>query len=284
MHKDNWDDLRYVLAVAEAGSVSGAARVLGVNHATVLRRVAAFEERAGSPVFERTATGYVVAPDKLRVIEAAREVETSVLAVARLVQGRAAPFRGAVRITSTDTFCHDILPRIIQDLTRRAPDLQISLFCNNSHLDFARLSADITVRPAITLPDDLFGEQAGVLGFGVYALDDGVQDWLALRGQLARSRPADWMEKSVPHDRIRSGADSFLVLRSLAVLGLGRAILPCVLGDAEPRLMRLRDAMPAMTVPIWVASHLDLADSPRIRASRNALVQALTARAAALSG
>mgnify|MGYP000580855527 CR=1 FL=1 len=73
MHNDNWDDLRFVLAVAEAGTVSGAARVLGVNHATVLRRIAAFEERHGAPVFQRTQQGYVIRPDMLQVIEAAQE-------------------------------------------------------------------------------------------------------------------------------------------------------------------------------------------------------------------
>ena len=93
MHSANWDNLRFVLSVAEHGSVSGAAKALGINHATVLRRVAAFEEAHGGPVFEKTATGYRVLPDRARVIEAAREVANAVLSVERLMHGARAPVR-----------------------------------------------------------------------------------------------------------------------------------------------------------------------------------------------
>ncbi|WP_417248931.1 LysR family transcriptional regulator [Celeribacter sp.] len=86
MHKANWDDYRYVLAVARAGSVSGAARELGVNHATVLRRVAGIEARLGVELFEKSVRGYEIAPEKLRLIEAAREVEAAVGAVERLAR------------------------------------------------------------------------------------------------------------------------------------------------------------------------------------------------------
>ena len=77
--RDNWDDLRYVLAVAEEGSVSGAARRLGVNHATVLRRIAAFEEAADLSLFEKGPQGYDVPPDLDRIIAATREVDEAVV-------------------------------------------------------------------------------------------------------------------------------------------------------------------------------------------------------------
>ena len=72
MHSANWDNLRFVLSVAEHGSVSGAAKALGINHATVLRRVAAFEEAHGGPVFEKTATGYRVLPDHTRLLQGSK--------------------------------------------------------------------------------------------------------------------------------------------------------------------------------------------------------------------
>ncbi|MBS0563422.1 MAG: LysR family transcriptional regulator, partial [Proteobacteria bacterium] len=71
----NWDDLRFVLAVIQEGSVSAAARVIGVNHATVLRRVAAFEAAHGLALFDKTARGYRIPPDRAQVIEAARDVD-----------------------------------------------------------------------------------------------------------------------------------------------------------------------------------------------------------------
>ena len=98
MHShENWDDLRFILAVAETGSVSAAARKLGVNHATVLRRVSAYEERQGIDIFDKTSRGYRVIEDRLRVITAAREVENAIQAVDRAVQGTQAPLQGKVK-------------------------------------------------------------------------------------------------------------------------------------------------------------------------------------------
>jgi DNA-binding transcriptional LysR family regulator len=285
MHKGNWDDLRFVLAVAEGGSVSAAARALGVNHATVLRRVAAFEDMQGVPIFDRTASGYVVLPDRLRVIEAAREAAQAIDTVARMMRGAGLILSGAIRITSTDTFCTAVLPGVLADLRADAADLSIELLSANSHVDLGRLSADITIRPTLRLPEDLRGEMAGELGFAVYAVaGPGPNTWLALRGALARARVAHWLEDSVPASEIVHGSDSFLVLREMAAAGLGRAILPCCLGDPDPRLVRIDGVMPLTAIPIWVASHVELADTPRLRAIRARLAKALLARKAVLSG
>lgn len=284
MHKDNWDDLRFVLSVAETGSVSAAARDLGVNHATVLRRVAAFEERQGAPIFERTAQGYQVPPSRLRVIEAAREVAMAIGAVDRMLKGAEAQLSGVVRVTSTDTFCVTVLPEILSEIMHRSPGLRIELGCANAHVDLARLHADISIRPAVKLPDDLVGEQAGVLGFAVYGRRGGIEAWLGLRGTLARSVAADWMTENVAPGRIASGADSFVVLAEMAAAGLGQAVLPCWIGDAHDGLERKGDGQPVRRVPIWVAGHADLTDAPRLRMVRRLLADALLARADRLSG
>ncbi|MDJ0628241.1 MAG: LysR family transcriptional regulator [Rhodobacter sp.] len=284
MHKGNWDDLRFVLAVAENGSVSAAARSLGVNHATVLRRIAAFEARHGSPVFERTARGYVIPPDRLRLIEAAREVENAILAVDRMLEGAHPPLRGVVRITSTDTLCHTVLPPILADLAGEAAGLRLELICANAHLDLARMHADIAVRPAQTLPDDLDGIAVGHLGFAVYATRPDPGRWLGLSGPLTRSRPAEWLAGAVPSATLAGSADSFVTLREMAAAGLGRAILPCLLGDADVRLWRQGAPVPEAEVPIWVAAHADLADAPRIRVVRDRLAAALRDKEATLLG
>jgi DNA-binding transcriptional LysR family regulator len=285
MHKGSWDNLRYVLAVAESGSVNAAAKSLGVNHATVLRRIAAFEGAQGVPIFDRNAQGYVVLPDRLRVIEAARDAAVAMDNVARLMKSAEVQYGGTIRITSTDTFCTTVLPSVISDLSQRAEGLSVELICSNDHLDLSRLGADITIRPAMTLPDDLNGEKAGVLGFGVYAAPGSASTtWLGLRGPLARANVARWLDSEIPADMIHGGADSFVVLKELAAAGEGRAIIPCCLGDPDPRLRRIADAMPAASVPIWVATHADLAATPRLRSIRGMLVTALRAEAPLLSG
>ena len=123
MHKLNWDDLRFVLAVADTGSVNAAAKVLGVNHATVLRRIASFEESCGGPVFERDRSGYRLRPNRAPVIEAARLAAQHVKSAEALMQGRQNVVGKTLRITSTDSFCQTVLAWIYPALARRvAPD------------------------------------------------------------------------------------------------------------------------------------------------------------------
>lgn len=285
MHRDNWDDLRFVLAVADSGSVSAAARRLGVNHATVLRRVAGFESRLNTALFERNAKGYRVPPDRVQVVTALREVQDAILAVERVLKGATEPLRGELNVTSTDTFCQRILPEIIAGFSDQAPDLRINLVCTNAHVDFDRLSADITVRPASQLADGLFGESACKLGFGVYMRKGSkTPRWLELKGPLAGSTPAKWMRETVSADQIFQGGDSFLVLQEMAAFGAGKTILPHIIGREDPRLIELSEVMPKMDVDIWVASHADMANSPRIRAGQAMLLAGLKQQADRLTG
>ncbi|WP_172295275.1 LysR family transcriptional regulator [Pseudoruegeria sp. HB172150] len=284
MHKGNWDDLRFVLAVAENGSVAAAARSLGVNHATVLRRIAAFEERHGGEVFLRTPQGYAVPQDRQRLFEAAREVEAAILAVERVIEGGHAPLTGTVRVTSTDTLCSTLLPPALAEVGRDATGLKLELICSNAHLDLARLQSDIAVRPAAALPDDLTGIPAADLGFAPYAAPGAPDRWLVPGGALSRSVPAKWLAERHMPGGIAGSSDSFVTLREMAAAGMGRTILPAILGDADPRLDRLEGVMPAMSVPLWVASHADLAAAPRIAVVRDRLAEALATRAKLLLG
>jgi DNA-binding transcriptional LysR family regulator len=278
MTRDNWDDLRFVLAVAEEGSVSGAARRLGVNHATVLRRVAAYEEAAGVALFDKTPRGYEVADVQRPVIEAAREVDRAVQAVGRMLQGARAPLTGEVRITSTDSFCQYVLPPMISELRLKAPELKIELLCSNAHLDLGRTHADITVRPAERLPEDLTGEAPVRLSFDLFrARNHACDTWLGLTGALSRSVVGRWLDANVVASDIAAKADSFLVLREMAATGEGMAILPSYIGTEDERLELVPGRVPSFSVDVWVASHIDLAEVPRIAEVRRALVKMLAA-------
>jgi DNA-binding transcriptional LysR family regulator len=283
--RENWDDLRFVLAVAEEGSVSAAARRLGVNHATVLRRIAAFEVASGLTLFEKGPQGYAVPTDQRRIIEATREVELAVQAVRRLLQGFRAPLTGEVRVTSTDTFCLFVMPEVLMRLRAAAPDLKVEVLSSNAHLDLARTHAEIAVRPAVQLPDDLVGEAPAKLGFAAFrAVGYRGDDWLGISGPLARSIPGRWIDGHVDPARIIAAADSFPVLREMAAQGLGQTILPSIIAVGDPRLERLPDLFAPLSVDIWVASHADLAAVPRIAEVRRALCDALLAMAPRLLG
>ncbi|HKK97186.1 MAG TPA: LysR family transcriptional regulator [Marivita sp.] len=265
MHKLNWDDLRFVLAVAETGSVNAAARALGVNHATVLRRIAAFEEACGGPVFERAKSGYRLRPDRAQVIEAARHAAQHVAAAETLMRGGAAEEGTTFRITSTDSLCQTIIPKMLPALSRRiAPD-RVAILSSNSHMDMARLGADLTIRPAASLPDDLSGRQVGTMRFAVYSQASSGGPWLGLGGPLANSAPARWMADEVPPSDVVSFADSSMALALMAHEGAGQVILPCLIGDAMDGLVRIQTKMPDFTVPVWVACHRDLSSSDTFR-------------------
>lgn len=283
MHKSDWDDLRFVLAVAEEGSLNAAARRLGVNHATVLRRVAAFEDLHGAPIFDRSARGYAIRSDKLRLVGAVQEAAAAMRRVEAMGGATEAVGLTPIRITSTDSLCIYLLPSILPQL--EAQGFSVDLSANNDRVDLGRLQAEVTVRPTPELPDTLTGTSPARLGFGAFVARKGeAQGWLGLAGPLGRSRPAIWMEQTGLTDRLVGAADSFITLREMVAHGQGQAILPIFLGADDRRLERLQIDMPEFSVPIWVASHNEHADLPRLVRIRNILTEALAERAQWLAG
>ena len=280
MRRENWDDLRFVAAVAEAGTLSGAARRLGVTHGTVLRRIAAYEEAMGHPIFDKSATGYALLPEYREVLSAVHEVEAAVLGVGRMLGRGAAGIRGQMRITSTDTLCHALLPRVVGRLAAAHPELQVTLVSANTHLDFGRAAVDVTLRPADTAPEGLWSERVGALGFVALRARDAAEGtpWLRLEGPLARARPARWLAETQADAPRGPGADSFLILREMVRAGLGQSFLPDVLRAGDD-LVPVPGA-PALSVPLWLACQPDLAESPRVRAVLRVMAEALRAEPA----
>lgn len=271
MHNENWDDLRYVLAVAETGSVLQAAKRLGVNHATVLRRVVAFEERYETTLFERTSQGYQLLADRAHIIRAAHTAEVAMQEVHRLANGGRLTLHGTVRVSSTDTLCSAILPRFVTALQAEEQNLAITLLSSNTHLDFSREQGSIAVRPSMQLPQDMVGEVASELEFAAYATDAEQRNWLGLSGPLTRSVAGKWMDQNVHADQLTIAADSFLTLQTMAALGHGIAILPCFVGDCDARLVRLTQIMPVLSVPLWVAHHADAIETQQMSAVKRCL-------------
>ncbi len=292
MHKTNWDDYRYLIAVMEEGSLNAAAKRLGVNHATVLRRVTAFEARHDVQLFERQKTGYRIKSARANFVAALTEVRNAVEAAHRAVKGQDQTMNGLVKITSTDSLCESILPGIIAGLQTEYPDLQLELLVTNLRLNLARLDAEISVRPALALPDDLVGTEACKLMFQVYCsptyLDNNTvpqeQKWLSASAASGRSPPSLWIEKNIASQNIVFRADSFLSLRSMAKTGLGLTFLPCCLVRQSDNLVTPELLDFKLETRLWVANHRDLDDLPRICACKEYLVARLAAAAEILEG
>ncbi len=274
-HRLKWDDLQFVLSVAENGSLSAAARELGVNHATVLRRVASFEQAYGITLFERRASGYALNPQSQHVISTLRSIHQSVASLERSFTGLGSPFQGNIRVTSTNTICHEFLTPHIHILSQLYPDLEIELLSTNYRLDLADLEADITIRPTLDLPDDLSGEIIGKMSLRIYATSDYWREnksadhrdhnWLGGTKSLLRS-PVSFWQVDILKDRVAHRADSFITLRQMAELGMGPTVLPCFIARNSKDLVCSPLFDFEATTDIWVAAHKDMAATPRIHA------------------
>ena len=275
MQQITWDDLRIVLAVADAGSVNAAATNLGVNHATILRRVSRFEAAHGIAIFIRSARGYSVAPGSRAILDAIRDVERSIEAVDRTLAGSGTPLSGTIQITSTDTLCQSILPPLIRTAGKQHPDLTIQMITTNARLNLAKLDAEITVRPARELPDNLTGRIVNKMNFKVYGSLDYLREnnsselhkhrWLGVTELLKRSPVGQWQQR-LHEENIVFRADSFVTICEMVEAGMGLSMLPKCLGNRSPVLTNVPGIDDGLWTNLWVATHADLASSPKISA------------------
>lgn len=266
-HSDTWDDLRYLLAVAEAGSVNAAAARLGVNHATVLRRIAAFEARTGATLFQKSARGYRLDPGAAPIMDAIRAVEAAVGAVERALAGEEARMTGALTITSTDSVSETILPRHLRAFQRAHPNMSVKLKSTNTRLNLGEMDADVTIRPAQQLSDELVGCRVGTMTFRVYGTAarraEPDRKWLGVSEQLEGSPIGAW-QRAQANLNITFRADSFMTLAAAAVAGVGVAMLPDCVARQHPTLEHVPNAGPVLRTGLWVAAHRDVADAPRV--------------------
>jgi DNA-binding transcriptional LysR family regulator len=281
-HNDTWDDLRFLLAVAEAGSVNAAAGRLGVNHATVLRRIGAFEARTGVTLFQKSARGYRLDPGAAPIMDAIRAVEAAVGAVDRAMAGEEARMTGALTITSTDSLSEAILPRHLRAFQRAHPNMSVKLKSTNARLNLGEMDADVTIRPAQDLPDELVGRCVGTMTFRVYGTAERLADkrapWLGV-SELLEGSPIGAWQRAQPDMNIVFRADSFMTLAATAVAGVGMAMLPDCVAQRFPELEAAPDAGPnagpVLSTNLWVAAHRDVADAPRLAICRRFFEAAL---------
>lgn len=289
-----WDDLRYVLAVATEGSLAGAARRLGVNHTTVLRRVGAFEERLGLRLFERLPTGYVLTAGGEELIAAAHRIDDEVVALERKLAGQDLRLSGSVRITTTDTLMDSILPEILVGFRAAHPGIALEVAVSNLMFNLTKRDADVAIRPALDPPEALVGRRIAKIAFAIYGSADYLAThtstaladhrWIGPDDHLANTSVAHWMRAELGGADIVLRTDSLVAARNAACAGLGLAALPCYLGDTTPGLPRRHDPIAAMETALWVLTHEDLRHQARIRAFTDFAVQAFGQKRALLEG
>ena len=288
-----WDDLRLVLAVAEQGSLAAAARVLGVNHTTVLRRVNAVEAAQGVRLFERLPGGVALTAAGEEVRDAARAMAEAAAAIERRLAGRDLRLAGSLRVTTTDTLMAAVLPGILADFRAAHPDVTVEVSTAHAVANLTRRDADVAIRPSRDPPEILVGRRVAGIAFARYARAADAPGWrgaaadppwLGLDDSLAATALGRWL-RGMPGARVVLRADSLLALAQAAAAGLGVAPLPCYLGDATPGLARL-DPAPLAEVEsaLWVLTHPDLRRTARVRAFTDFAARALAQRRALFEG
>ncbi|MCA1489812.1 LysR family transcriptional regulator [Sinorhizobium alkalisoli] len=290
----NWDDLRIVLAVAECGTISGAAAALRISHPTLSRRLRSLEQRLGVRLFERrpTVCSPTEAGEEMRRVAA--RLRDEIAAVEGRIAGRDQDPCGPVRLTAPDAVAEYLLPGMLAGICRQAPELTIELLVSNQVLSLARRSADIALRVTDTPDPALRGRRVGTVAMAVYGAkalasseptdDGGDQPWVGYDAALACTRPGAWVAANVAERCIRFRANTLLGAARAVHSGIGFGLLPCFVGGSMQELVRITLPIPALELGLWLLVHPDMSQVRRIRTASDALARKLKAAAPLLTG
>ncbi|MEZ2132950.1 MULTISPECIES: LysR family transcriptional regulator [unclassified Sinorhizobium] len=286
------DDLRLLQAIGAAGTLTGAARRLAVDHSTAFRRLGAIENRLGVQLFERARDGYTATPAGEATLAVARRILDDLGNLERRLAGEDMRPSGIVRVTTTDTLL-DLTSPIFAALRAEHPEITIELVVANAFFTLTKRDADIAIRPIAEAPENLVGRRLTALATAPYAAPAylarqpgrtplAAHEWLGFEESLSHLRSARWVEANV--ENIVYRADSLLALRAAARAGMGVAALPCYLADPDPALRRLHPPLPEMEVSLWLLTHPDLRRVARIRTVLDFLASHLVKRRALIEG
>ncbi|AIO39085.1 bacterial regulatory helix-turn-helix, lysR family protein [Burkholderia cenocepacia] len=289
----SWERYRTFLAVLTEGSLSGAARALGITQPTAGRHVAALEAAFGQTLFTRSPSGLLPTEAALALRGHAEALRSAAAAFERAAASHGAGVRGTVRISASDVIAVEVLPPILAQLRRDHPGVVIELVATDRVQDVLNREADIAVRMASPAQEALIARRVGAIDVGLHARDD----YLARTGTPAK------LDELAHHALIgfdtvtpfiRSAArgmpfwkrDAFALrtdsnLAHLAMIRAGYGIGFCQnrLAQRDARLVRVLPDELAMALETWIVMHEDLRTSPRCRAVFDALANGLRAYA-----
>jgi DNA-binding transcriptional LysR family regulator len=294
MNALEWDDLRVALAVADAGSLAGAARALNVNHTTALRRLDALEARLNTRLFERQrGGGYVPTEAGELLAQEARAIAPRVHDIERRLLGRDLRLTGTVRLTTAFVTMAYLLPRPLADFAQAHPGIEVEVAESGALLDLSRRQADVALRISSQVPEHWVGRQLGTARYRVYAKRgaSGLPQrktalpallakapWIAFERDAASNRYARWMQENIPPERVRLRVDIFNSVVTMLRTGLGVGVLPSFAAAGEPELIPLSAEIDDLATPLWILTHPDLRRTARIQAFMQLVGDAVAAQ------
>jgi DNA-binding transcriptional LysR family regulator len=281
----DWDDYRMFLALARSGNLTAAARRLGVSHPTVARRVRDLEKALGVRLFDQLPDRFALTASGEELLADAEGMEQAAEAIYRrsMKLGDNA-VRGTVRLWAGEAMIWFIarhLPRIRANL----PYVELELVERHQFANLSRREADLLIHEKTSNAASLVGRRLGRVTYGVYAarqlyeqhssevaLDE--LPWCGFDDIHSYMPGQAWIQHLIGETRRPAvRVNNWVILYEVVVTGAGLTVLPCYIGDADPRLRRFGPTIDSISIDQWLLVHRDLRYLPRIRAVMNALVQ-----------
>lgn len=303
----NWDDLRYFLAVAGAGSLSGAGQQLGVNTTTVLRRVASLEEDLGSRLFERERTGYRLTAAGEKLVEALEPVDRRLSALPRDFAATGEGNDGTVCLSASDVLASHIIAPGLMAFRDAHPGLELELVTESRvgggvgsapRIGNPLKDVDVALRAARPTQGDMLMRKVGDMAYALYASPE----YLEAKGTPAQMSelaghdiigfphaemplgPVWWLSRAEKPARVAFRSSSVAARSEAARLGLGLTALPCIYGDHETGITRVFGPDLLGGLELWLMARNDLAQLAHVRAVMEYLVEAVKRHRGRLEG
>jgi DNA-binding transcriptional LysR family regulator len=285
----DWNQLKAFLETAETGSLSAAARKLGLTQPTLSRQVAAIEQRMGVTLFERVGKAMALTPTGLDLLEHARAMGAAADALGLAATGRSQAIEGVVSVSATDMVAAHLLPPLVQHLREQEPGIVIEVISSNALSDLLRREADIAIRHVKPEQPDLIARLIREASAHFYASED----WVKVHGhprnaKAAAALPFVGSDRSgrylaylqahglpLTEANFSCYSDHSVAHWALVRQGMGIGAMMEEIARDTPGVVRVLDDVPPVHFPIWLVSHRELRTSRRIRVVFEALAQGL---------
>lgn len=289
MNNLDWNQLKAFLETAETGSLSAAARKLGLTQPTLSRQVAAIEQSMGVTLFERVGKSMALTPTGLDLLEHARAMGAAAEALSLAATGSSQAVRGVVTVSATDVVASVLLPPLVKKLHDQEPGITIDVIPSNALSDLLRREADIAIRHVKPEQPDLIARLIREATAYFYASES----WVNAHGHprsaedaarlsfVGSDRSGQYLGYLRTHGLPLSEAnfscyaDHSVAHWALVRQGMGIGVMMEEIALATPGMVRVLDDLPPVRFPIWLVTHRELRTSKRIRMVFDALAQGL---------
>jgi DNA-binding transcriptional LysR family regulator len=279
----DWENLRHFMAVARSGTLSGAARALKVDHATVSRRLAALEAELDVVLVDRLPRSCRLTATGRQIFDQAVAMDNAADGIARIARAAHTPLIGKVTLSAPPVLVAHVLAQHLAHFRSVYPDIRLSLAAQAQQVSLSRREADVALRLVRPEETGSFARKVGTMAFGLYARRDyehrDVPDrwqFIAYDETFADMPQQKWLLGISGGRPIACELNDISGHLIAARAGAGVAGLPCFLGDTDPELLRIGEDALSFARDIWLLVHRDLRKTPSVRAVMDFVVALIT--------